>query len=205
MSTKGIPMEDKLETIISAAQKRFGLYGAEKTTMREIASDLHMSKASLYYYFKDKENLYAAVIRKEQIEFLKKLEKEIRTVADPASSLRKYALTRLSYFRTLLNLSRIRLPSSSGLKPEIVNSMSDFREEEKRLIMKVLEKGKEIGQFTFHDTSRTATLFLDLLRGLRSGFINDKNFLVIDDNEYEMLSEKVTDITEIFVKGMMYK
>ncbi len=198
-------MEDKTELIINTAQKRFGLYGAEKTTMREIADDLHMSKASLYYYFPDKENLYAAVIRKEQIEFLKKLEEDIRIVADPALCLRKYALTRLSYFKTLLNLSRIKLTSLSGLKPKIVSSMINFREEEMRLIANVLEKGKESGQFTFGDTSRTATLFLDLLRGLRSGFIADKDFLIIDDTEYEMLSEKVTDITEIFVNGLMYK
>jgi AcrR family transcriptional regulator len=198
-------MEDKTEIIINTAQKRFGLYGAEKTTMREIANDLHISKASLYYYFPDKENLYAAVIRKEQIEFLQKLEEDIRAVGDPAMCLRKYALTRLSYFKTLMNLSRIRLTSLSGLKPKIVSSMVNFREEEKKLIMKVLEKGKESGQFTFHDTSRTATLFLDLLRGLRSAFVADKDFLVIDETEYKMLSEKVTGITEIFIKGLMYK
>ena len=198
-------MEYKAQIIIDAAQKRFGLYGAEKTTMREIADDLQMSKASLYYYFPDKENLYAAVIRKEQTEFLKRLEEDIRTVTDPAMCLRKYALTRLSYFKKLLNLSRIRVTSFSGLKPNIVSAMIDFREEEKRLIMKVLEKGKASGQFTFGNTGRIAALFLDLLRGLRSGFITDKDILVMDDKEYEMLSEKVTDITEIFVKGLMYK
>jgi AcrR family transcriptional regulator len=205
LGIKDKPVDDKAEIIINAAQKRFGLYGAEKTTMREIANDLHMSKASLYYYFPDKENLYAAVIRKEQIEFLKKLEKDITTVDDPAMCLRKYALTRLSYFKILMNLSRLRLTSLSGLKPKIVSSMADFREEEKSLIMNVLEKGKKSGQFTFHDTSRIAILFLDLLRGLRSAFIADKDFLVIDETEYKMLSEKVTGITEIFIKGLMYK
>jgi AcrR family transcriptional regulator len=205
LGIKDKPVDDKAEIIINAAQKRFGLYGAEKTTMKEIADDLHMSKASLYYYFPDKENLYAAVIRKEQIEFLKKLEKDITTVDDPAMCLRKYALTRLSYFKILMNLSRLRLTSLSGLKPKIVSSMADFREEEKSLIMNVLEKGKKSGQFTFHDTSRIAILFLDLLRGLRSAFIADKDFLVIDETEYKMLSEKVTGITEIFIKGLMYK
>jgi hypothetical protein len=83
--------------------------------------------------------------------------------------------------------------------------MADFREEEKGLIMNVLEKGKKSGQFTFHDTSRIAILYLDLLRGLRSAFIADKDFLVIDETEYKMLSENVTGITEIFIKGLMYK
>ena len=57
---------DKISNILSAAQKRFGLYGLEKTTMKEIASDLGVSKASLYYYFPDKESLLKAVVELNQ-------------------------------------------------------------------------------------------------------------------------------------------
>jgi AcrR family transcriptional regulator len=33
---------EKLEAILMAAQKRFGIYGLEKTTMQDIAADLDM-------------------------------------------------------------------------------------------------------------------------------------------------------------------
>jgi AcrR family transcriptional regulator len=57
--------QDKKKTlIIEAAQKRFSHFGVGKTTMNEIADDLSISKASLYYYFPDKLNLYAAVLQK---------------------------------------------------------------------------------------------------------------------------------------------
>ena len=45
----GSEKNDKVQMIIEASQKRFGLYGIEKTSMREIANDLKLSKASLYY------------------------------------------------------------------------------------------------------------------------------------------------------------
>jgi len=205
MNKQGISGETKVETIIKAAQKRFGVYGVEKTTMREIADDLHMSKAALYYYFPDKEDLYAFVVRKEQEEFLGIIEEDLRTVSDPALNLRKYALTRLSYFRKLLNLSRIRLASLYGLKPRIATLMIDFREMEKEHIRKVLDEGKKSGQFDIDDTGKTATLFLDLLRGLRSAFIADKDILIIDEAEFQILSEKVKDITDIFINGLMCK
>ena len=54
--------ENKAEAIIAAAQKRFALFGIEKTPMREIARDLRISKAALYYYFPDKESLYKSVL-----------------------------------------------------------------------------------------------------------------------------------------------
>ncbi len=64
---------NKEQLILEAAQKRFGMYGIEKTSMREIADDLKLSKASLYYYFPDKESLYRAVIEKEQGEFIERI------------------------------------------------------------------------------------------------------------------------------------
>ena len=44
----GSEKANKVELIIEASQKRFGLFGIEKTSMREIANDLKLSKASLY-------------------------------------------------------------------------------------------------------------------------------------------------------------
>jgi AcrR family transcriptional regulator len=205
MNMQDTPGESRVETIINAAQKRFGIYGVEKTTMREIADDLQISKAALYYYFPDKEDLYSFVVRKEQAEFLDIIEEDLRTSPDPGLNLRKYALTRLSYFRKLLNLSRIRLASLSGLKPRIATIMIDFREKEKEHIRKLLDEGKKSGQFDIDDTEKTATLFLDLLRGLRSAFLAEKDILVIDEAEFQKLSEKVKDITDIFINGLICK
>lgn len=55
-------MEDsKVVIILEAARKRFAHFGISKTTMNEIAADIGMSKASLYYYFPDKEKLFVAL------------------------------------------------------------------------------------------------------------------------------------------------
>src|SRR5665648_72271 len=108
MVVSGSDKSIKLQQITETAQKLFGLYGVEKTSMREIADDLNLSKASLYYYFPDKESLYKAVIEKEQDEFIIKIHEKIRSIKEPGLLLREYAVTRLSYFRTLLNLSRLR-------------------------------------------------------------------------------------------------
>jgi AcrR family transcriptional regulator len=197
--------EDKADLIISSAQKLFGLYGAEKTSMREIADDLHMSKASIYYYFPDKENLYKAVIEKEQNEFLDTLEQDIRETPDPAESLRRYALNRLSYFKYLVNLGRIGPASIPDFKPLIADSFRDFREKEKKIVMQVLEDGKKKGLFRITSSYKIAYLFLDILRGLRSVFINNKKLISIDDEEYKELSHQVAAATDIFIKGLMHK
>src|ERR1700749_4485889 len=63
----------KREKILDAAYQRFLHFGYSKTTMNEIAGDLSMSKALLYYYFPDKSQLYVAVMRKVAEDYLKSL------------------------------------------------------------------------------------------------------------------------------------
>lgn len=196
---------DKVQLIIDVAQNLFGLYGVGKTSMREIADDLKLSKASLYYYFPDKESLYKAVVEKEQNEFLARISEKILNIQEPELLLREYAVTRLSYFRTLLNLSRLRLEAYSDLKPVFRETISLFKEKEKEIIVKIFEKGIIMGTFSIKDSDRTASLFLDLLKGLRISVVNDKKTMFIEQEEYNRLFEKTIAFTDIFINGLKIK
>lgn len=197
--------DNKIEFIIRTAQKRFGLYGIEKTTMREVAADLGISKGLLYYYFPDKESLYKAVIEKEQAEFIRKLEAEVPDFSDPAESLRKYVSIRLTYFKSLMNIGRLRVKAYSELKPLIAESMKKFREKESKIVIEILEEGNKKKIFHTENIPETVSLFLDLLRGLRIAVFRDKEILVIDDSEYNELSAKALAFTEMFIKSLMCK
>ena len=200
----GSEKANKVELIIEASQKRFGLFGIEKTSMREIANDLKLSKASLYYYFPDKESLYKAVVEKEQIEFISKISERISSIQEPEQLLLEYANARLSYFRTLLNLSRLRLEDYSELKPGFRETIQDFKEKEKEILKRIFEKGISSGIFFINDTDQTASLFLDLLKGLRTTLVNEKKTLFIEQEEYDLLLQKTIAFTNIFIKSLKY-
>jgi AcrR family transcriptional regulator len=196
----------KEQLIIEAAQKRFGLFGLEKTSMREIADDLNLSKASLYYYFPDKESLYRAVVEKEQTEFLDRIRERITTIDEPDKLLREYTNARLSYFRTLLNLSRLRFQFYSDLRPVLKDTMQVFRDKEKEIIVKIIDKGIRDGLFFYdgNDADQAASLFLDMLRGLRMTVLNDRISLVLDQEEYDRFLDRTNAVTEIFIRGLMF-
>ena len=197
--------DNKVKLIIETAQKRFGLYGVEKTSMREIADDIKLSKASIYYYFPDKESLYRAVVEKEQNEFIVKISERIISIKEPDMLLREYASSRLSYFKTLLNLTRLRLESYSDIKPAFRETLQAFKEKEKEIVIQIFNKGIRMGIFTIPDPEKTASLFLDLLRGLRVSVMNDKITLGINEKEFEKLHENTTSFTDIFIKGLTTK
>jgi AcrR family transcriptional regulator len=204
-SQYSLDKQEKTGNIVNAAQVRFGIYGIEKTTMREIAADLNMSKGSLYYYFPDKEHLYKAVIEKELSEFIFKLQEKINQIDDPVLIMREYVKTRLGCFRSLLNLSRLRLESYSELKPLISDFFAKFRENEKEIIKSILTTGNKSGLFKIEDIDGTASLFLDILRGLRINVVNSKKMLYIEQEEYDTLLLKTEYFTEIFIKGLIVR
>jgi len=53
---------DRKKEIIEAAKKLFALNGYSPTSMDDIAKDVGINKASLYYFFKGKEEIFAAII-----------------------------------------------------------------------------------------------------------------------------------------------
>jgi TetR/AcrR family transcriptional regulator, mexJK operon transcriptional repressor len=61
---RGRPVnEARREEIISTAARLFGELGLHATTMEQIAKELKMSKLTLYSRFKDKEEIFSAVIK----------------------------------------------------------------------------------------------------------------------------------------------
>ncbi|MFW6389223.1 MAG: TetR/AcrR family transcriptional regulator, partial [Marinilabiliaceae bacterium] len=48
--------------ILKSARELFAKFGYRKTTMEDIAQALRKGKSSLYYYFKNKEEIFQAVI-----------------------------------------------------------------------------------------------------------------------------------------------
>jgi AcrR family transcriptional regulator len=196
---------DMQNIIIEVSQKRFGLYGVDKTSMREIADDLKMSKASLYYYFSDKESIYKAVLEKEQTEFISRISERISSISEPDQLLLEYIEARLSYFSTLLNLSRLRLEVYSGLKHNLSDTIQEFKKKEKEIIIKIFESGIKRGIYFIDDTDRTASLFLDLCKGLRGSLIYEKKTLFLEKDEYDLLYEKTIAFTKIFIKGLKIK
>ncbi len=194
--------KSRTEHILDAAQVRFGMYGMEKTTMKDIADDLGMTKGSLYYYFPDKEHLYIAVVEKEFNDFLRIFLDRTGEMDDPSEMIREYIGIRMQYFRSYLNLSRFRLEGFMGLKKMMRDFWMKSRQDEVKVLSSIFQVGIANGEFIMPDPDRTANLFLDILKGLRLMVLRDKQVIYLDEGEFEVLVEKTDAFTDIFLKGL---
>jgi AcrR family transcriptional regulator len=194
--------KNRTADILNAAQQRFGMYGLEKTTMKNIADDLGMTKGSLYYYFPDKEHLYIAVVEKEFNEFLEIFLERTSEMDDPSDMIREYIQIRMQYFRAYLNLSRFRIEGYMGLKKMMRDFWTKSRQDEVKLLSSIFQIGIADGEFIMPDPDQTANLFLDLLKGLRLMVLRDKQVVYLEEVEFNELFEKTGIFTEIFLKGL---
>ena len=195
----------RLNQILNTAQKHFGMYGFEKSTMREIASDLNISKGALYYYFSDKEQLCKAVVEKEQNEFLQLITEKLSIMSDPEEMLLEYIRIRMLHFRTMLNLSRFRMEDYRNLKPIMGGTWVQFLAKEVEIVEYILNFGIKKNLFFIEQPNEVAQLFLDLLRGLRKIELHNKELFYLDQNEYDVLVSKTHAFTTIFINGLKYK
>jgi TetR/AcrR family transcriptional repressor of mexJK operon len=192
----------KVREILDAAQERFGMYGYYKTTMQEIAEDLNMSKAFLYYYYPDKETLFRAVFEKEKQQFIDILHEKNETSQNPVELLKEYALMRIRYFSTLLNLSRVRVEEMRGVRNMMKDLWEHFRLREKEEIVSILTRGVRGKKFKIKNIDETSVLFLDALRGISINYLRNRDISFLNDEDLKILENQVKLFTDIFIKGI---
>lgn len=194
--------EEKLEEIISIAQRRFGVYGYSKTAMHEIAEDLGMSKASLYYYFPDKDSLFRSVFEKEKQQFIQILHETIDKSEDAEMLLFDFINMRLRSFRNLNNLARASLEDIKNMKKVLKDLWIHFREKEQEEIRRIFLIGIKQNKFSIENVDEVANLFLDSLKGLSHICLKQKDILHVGEGEFLEISKKSEQLTKIFIKAI---
>ena len=77
-------MEDKRSQILGAAQDIFNRLGYSKTSVDDISQAVGMKKSSLYYYFKNKEDIFMCSCKDEWEGQFKLFAEEANKKSNPA-------------------------------------------------------------------------------------------------------------------------
>jgi AcrR family transcriptional regulator len=196
---------EKLQQILVEARKCFGLHGFEHTTMNEIASRVFLSKSSLYYYFPDKESLFKGVIEAEQEEFFSQMIKRLEELATAELMMNEFVHLRHEHFKKFINLNIFRFADFHQIKPHVKETFSRFKERETGMIEAILIKGRDSGTFICKDPATTASLFLEVLQGLRLVVMQNRDYHELSQEDYNLIEEKHNSFIRLFIKGLKNK
>lgn len=199
-------LDTKQVSIVEAAIKRFAHFGVAKTTMSEIAADLSLSKASLYYYFPDKLNLYGAVLQFIADQDAAEHDEGLANEKDPYKAIREYLERRTEFIIKYYNiLEFLKTISPSKIHPELQPIFSNLKKRELNRLVLIIEKGVNSGQFKIKDVKKTAELFFDFLDGFRTAFILNSNQFFPDKKQFRSILSKESEFALIFLNGLTIK
>lgn len=86
------------EALLDAAESQFAAHGFDGTTIKLIAGAVGVNTALLYYYFADKEALYAAVIARLLGRLSEQMARSMSAGASPDDAIRAFAATQGAVF-----------------------------------------------------------------------------------------------------------
>jgi len=156
---------DRRQQIIAAALKVFSIKGFHKATNKDIAQAAGgISPGLIYWYFKDKEDLFLSIIRERAAIFQLTEHPERLMDLPPREGLALIGRTYLSVFKVPGNVALIRIMVAEAIRfPQIAEMF--YKQVASRflgLLSQYLQCQVELGRLRPHDTQIGARSFLGM-------------------------------------------
>ena len=162
-----LPQHDPMRiSIIDAARELFAKFGYKKTTMEDIALVLRKGKSSLYYYFKNKEDIFQAVLDTEEAILFSRLESVVNSAASPRDKFVQYVNVRMHTIMELDNyVGTLKDEMYGGY--EFIQKLKDKSEtRESEFLLSIPKDGLADGSFAVNNLVMAATSIAIALRGI---------------------------------------
>lgn len=184
-----IKTRDKL---IEVARQLFARKGVENTTMNDIASASEKGRRTIYTYFRNKRDIFNAVIESETDLLLKKLQVVVNKSISPEEKICEYlhchyeamqeivvrnGSLRAGFFRDVRKVDRAR---------KIIS------QKEIAILRNILREGVQMGVFEIDNIDHRAIIITHAIYGLDVPFIRDN--LVEQGVEKNMLKKELSNL-----------
>jgi len=184
--------EIRKEQILESALKAFKTSGLEGTTMDEIAKHADFGKATLYYYFKSKEDVLTAILLDGWLKIWESLEPVIAEQQSPRKTfvnvlikIAENAQNRPGLFEFLFNVPKVVKIEHQPWK--------EYQERLYSVIKGLLEDGVKSGEFPNINPNHMFKALGGLFMGLV--FMGDREEPVTDKDVEKLLNQLITDPT----------
>lgn len=162
------------QRLLEVARELFAHKGLEATTMNDIATASGRGRRTLYTYFRNKEEIYYAVIEEELEQLSEKLDRVKALNVEPLEKL-------FTLIYTHLNIIRDTVARNGTLRAEFFRNIwmvekvrKAFDEKEHRVVCDILREGIECGQFHVENLCLMTDIVHYAVKGLEVPYIYDR-------------------------------
>lgn len=171
------------QKLLEVARELFAHKGLEATTMNDIAAASGRGRRTLYTYFRNKEEIYYAVIEEELERLSEKMDEVAVMDVEPEEKIFTLIYTHLSIIRdTVARNGTLRAEFFRNIwMVEKVRKAFDV--EEHRILQKVLQEGVDKGRFRTENVGLMADIVYYSVKGLEVPYIYDRLGVGLSEDE----------------------
>lgn len=185
--------------ILNGARKIFLEKGYEQTSMRNIANEINYSPGSIYFYFKDKSEIFHELHR-EGFHLLLTQLKVLDKVADPFERLKamgrvfiEFAQENKDYYNLMFIVDEpAKTPETGGFKiaQEAINQLYS-----------VVKECQQKGKFKDMDTEYFTFMILSTLHGICALFCKDRTTSFVNKTNEDLMANGYECFVALLEKG----
>lgn len=156
--------DSRRKEILEKSTECFIKFGYNKTTLDEIGDAIGFNKAALYYYFKNKEELFIQVVNNQLTLGLNKLQNDLSEMPDNDVKILKYLWNRTQVYTNLIRLTSLSNENILDLNSTFEEIYSPFKKAEIKYIGNILVKITE--DKSISEIEEFAEMVIDLVNSL---------------------------------------
>ncbi|WP_319771936.1 TetR/AcrR family transcriptional regulator [Breoghania sp.] len=156
-------LRDPQRTICDAAASLFAAKGYDGTSLQDVASAVGMTKAGLYHYFRNKQDLFDSIVLGVLSDMLDSARERVAGAKEGAERVAAFMVAHALYFEENRDHYRAAFIGRGGdlyvFTPEQMQARRAYTD----FLKDILEEGKARGAFTFDDAPLVARGILGML------------------------------------------
>ena len=172
------------QKLIDVARELFAKKGIEATTMNDIAAQSGRGRRTLYTYFRNKEEIYSAVVESELEYISREMDKVVQANIAPEKKIVQVVYKHLSLIADIVK-------RNGNINAEFFRDINKVERTRKRFDMEeifairsILQQGIEMGTFEVENINLTADIIHFAIKGMEVPYIFDKvgNGISVEDS-----------------------
>ncbi|MGN6439389.1 MAG: TetR/AcrR family transcriptional regulator [Agriterribacter sp.] len=155
------------EKIGKAAMKCFMKFGLDKTTLDDIAQSVGLNKASLYYYYKNKEDIFVEAALKEGEDYIDSLQQKVLLKKGVQNQVSFYMQSRFNYYKNVLNMNKVSVETLHKILPRFFELYEALMKREKQFLSLLIQKAVDNGELIKTNTDKIASVLINISDALK--------------------------------------
>ena len=190
------------EKIGKAAMQCFEKYGLDKTTLDDIAQSIGLNKASLYYYYKNKEDIFIEVALKEGEDYIASLQQKALLKKGIENQVWFYMHSRFNYYKNILNMNRVSVETLNKILPRFFELYDALMKKEKKFLTQLVADAVRNGELISTKAANIADVLINISDALKHSTEQKAILKGESDVDYTQSINDMKFLVSVIFKGL---